>query len=385
MDRSQGNFLARAYRRLLFRTVELYLRTATSEYSIASGTRKVTMTLIALVVAASIVLVPSLRSAADEFGALETLLTALGATYGTVIALVLTLSIIPVERAGEAWSASIVRLAMENEKAAGGSSGLLPLGSVYSPADPASLGWDFVRSVAGLYMAEDEAGFQAEYRLLLQVQEAYSNHLRSVARNNEFGGSALVRDIDRMIKQIGVAIVDLVDKPAPFDRGNLDELVSGFTGFLGFYPSAFREKRSVDARRAEECSDSLVYVGLRFASVGHPIVLRHCIRCVRSIVGSICESIEPANFPALGGVLALLWGVREARVAGNEPDIEHELDRALDRPANVGDGVWRQAQPAVGLRREEFRKRMAEGSEPANRENAETLLRTLMGGIGAGD
>ena len=110
MGRSQENFLARASKRWLFRIAELHLRTATSESSIVSGTRKVTMTLIALVVAASIVLIPSFRSVADEFEAHETLLTALGATYGTVIALVLTLSVIPVERAGEAWSASIVRL-----------------------------------------------------------------------------------------------------------------------------------------------------------------------------------------------------------------------------------------------------------------------------------
>ena len=92
-------------------------------------------------------------------------------------------------------------------------------------------------------MAEDEAGYQAEFRLLLQVQEAYSNHLRNVARNNEFGGSALVREIDRMIKQIGVAIIDLVDKPAPFYQGNHDDLVSGFTKCFGFLRRRFsREK-----------------------------------------------------------------------------------------------------------------------------------------------
>lgn len=201
-----------------------------------------------------------------------------------------------------------VPLAIENENATGGRSGILPLGSAYSPTDPGSLGWEFVRSVAGLYMAKDEAGYQAEYRLLLQIQEAYSNHLRSVARNNEFGRSALVGEIDRMIMQIGVAIVDLVDKPAPFDKGNQDDLISGFTGFFGFYAGAFRDKRSIDGRGVEECSDSLVYLGLRFASIGHPIVLRHCLWCIQSIIRSICDSIEPANFSALGGVLALLWG-----------------------------------------------------------------------------
>ena len=68
------------------------------------------MTLFAVVVAALIVLVPSNRSVADEFESVETVLTALGATYATILALVLTLSIIPIQRAGEAWSASILRL-----------------------------------------------------------------------------------------------------------------------------------------------------------------------------------------------------------------------------------------------------------------------------------
>lgn len=278
-----------------------------------------------------------------------------------------------------------VPLAIENEMAIGGRSGILPLGSAYSPTDPGSLGWEFVRSLAGLYMAEDEAGYQAEFRLLLQVQEAYSNHLRNVARNNEFGGSALVREIDRMIKQIGVAIIDLVDKPAPFYQGNHDDLVSGFTKCFGFYAGAFREKRSIDCREVEECSDSLVYMGLRFASIGHSTVLRQCLWCIQSIIRSICDSIEPANFSALGGVLALLWGVREANVARNEPDIEHELDRALDKPDNIGDDVWQQAQPSIERRREEFRKRLAEGGESPDRENAEALLRQLIGGIGMGD
>ena len=278
-----------------------------------------------------------------------------------------------------------VPLAIENEKAAGGSSGRMPLGSAYSPTDVASLGWEFARSVAGLYAAEDEAGYQAEYRLLLQVQEAYSNHLRSVARSNEFGGSALVREIDRMIKQIGVTIVGLVDRPPPFDQGNQDDLVSGFTGFFGFYAGAFREKRSIDGRRVEECSDSLVYLGLRFASIGHPNVLRHCLWCIQSIIRSICESIEPANFSALGGVLALLWGVRETNVGSNEPEIAYELDRALDKPADVRDDVWQQAQPSIRLRREEFQKRLAEASELPNGDNAEALLRELMGQVAAGN
>ena len=85
-----------------------------------------------------------------------------------------------------------VPLAIENEKAAGRPSGVLPLGHVYSPADTSSLGWVFRRAVADLFMAEDEAGYQVEYRRVLRLQVILSDHVCRVAKNNEFGGSLLV-------------------------------------------------------------------------------------------------------------------------------------------------------------------------------------------------
>ena len=61
-------------------------------------------------IAASILIVPQFRVTVDSFQPLEAVLSQLGATYGTILALVLTLSIIPIQRAAEVWSTSIVRL-----------------------------------------------------------------------------------------------------------------------------------------------------------------------------------------------------------------------------------------------------------------------------------
>ena len=105
-----NSVLARASRRWLIRVAEWHLRQAATDRRVRLNLGRATMTFVALVIAASIVLIPSVRFVANEFETLETVLTALGATYGTVLALVLTLSIIPVQRAGEAWSASILRL-----------------------------------------------------------------------------------------------------------------------------------------------------------------------------------------------------------------------------------------------------------------------------------
>ena len=68
------------------------------------------VSLFSFVIAAAVLLVPQLRATADGFQPLEAVLSQLGATYGTILALVLTLSIIPIQRAAEVWSPSIVRL-----------------------------------------------------------------------------------------------------------------------------------------------------------------------------------------------------------------------------------------------------------------------------------
>jgi hypothetical protein len=68
------------------------------------------ISLISFPIAAAILIVPQLRAKVDNFQPLESVLAQLGATYGAILALVLTLSIIPIQRAAEAWSSSIIRL-----------------------------------------------------------------------------------------------------------------------------------------------------------------------------------------------------------------------------------------------------------------------------------
>ena len=88
---------------LWFRTIMLWKRTAT-----ATGT--VVITMIAIAAGAAVFYFPAARAALDAYQAVDTILIALGATFGTILALVLTLSIIPVQRAAEVWSPSIIRL-----------------------------------------------------------------------------------------------------------------------------------------------------------------------------------------------------------------------------------------------------------------------------------
>jgi hypothetical protein len=68
------------------------------------------ISLVSFTISATIVIAPQLRAKVDNFQPLESVLSQLGATYGAILALVLTLSIIPIQRAAEAWSSSIIRL-----------------------------------------------------------------------------------------------------------------------------------------------------------------------------------------------------------------------------------------------------------------------------------
>lgn len=101
---------ARSSNVLLFRLIKWHLRLALTAPRIPSRVGRAAITLFATLVAACVMLVPPIRAAADQFEPVETVLVGLGATYGTILALALTLSLTPIQRAGEAWSVSILRL-----------------------------------------------------------------------------------------------------------------------------------------------------------------------------------------------------------------------------------------------------------------------------------
>ena len=71
---------------------------------------RVAIMLSGLVASAGLLCIPEVRKVVNDFKPLEGILAQLGATFGTILALVLTLSITPIQRAGEVWSPSIIRL-----------------------------------------------------------------------------------------------------------------------------------------------------------------------------------------------------------------------------------------------------------------------------------
>jgi len=77
---------------------------------IAMALGNIAISVITIVAVSTALCFPESQKALENFQASEAVLTSLGATFGTILALVLTLSLIPIQRAGEMWSPSIIRL-----------------------------------------------------------------------------------------------------------------------------------------------------------------------------------------------------------------------------------------------------------------------------------
>jgi len=73
-------------------------------------TGHVVISILGLIAATGLLCFQPFRTVVDDFKPFEAILASLGVAYATMFALVLTLSIIPIQRAGEVWSPSIIRL-----------------------------------------------------------------------------------------------------------------------------------------------------------------------------------------------------------------------------------------------------------------------------------
>ena len=271
-----------------------------------------------------------------------------------------------------------VPLAMENERAAEPAEAYRPLKHAYDSTDMLSLAWLFGNALRWLYGVNDEPDYRDQYAQVLGLANVVSDHLRRVAKNNQFGASMLVPQIDGLIKHIAVAVADYIEDPAPLDQGNQDELVRGFIRLLAFYPSAFRDKDAIHAPHVEQCCDTVAYIGLRFLSSGRPDVLLNCVWCIESVIESYCRTARSPDYSILGEVFALLWATRQVADARDCADIVTHLDRALAQPPDLTDDQWEQLRNPIRDGRKRLLERLGELDDPPRQDRAESLLRALL-------
>lgn len=84
------------------------LRRSTGQLlSLAKG---VAISIVGVAIALAMIMFSPIKAHIAAFDSLEAILTQMGATYGTILALALSLSITPIQRASEVWSPSVIRL-----------------------------------------------------------------------------------------------------------------------------------------------------------------------------------------------------------------------------------------------------------------------------------
>ena len=271
-----------------------------------------------------------------------------------------------------------VPLALESERTAEAADGYRPLKHVYDSTDMLSLSWLFGNALRWLYQADDKPAYRDQHAQVLGIVDVLSDHLRGVAQNNEFGASVLVPQIDALIRHIAIALTDYIEKPAPLDQGNQDELVRGFIRLLAFYPWAFRDKSAIHPPRMEHCCQTVAYIGLRFLLSGRPDVPSHCVSCIESVIESFCRSAGGRDYFILGDVFALLWAVRDVAAARDCADIVAHLDSALAQPSYLTDGQWEQVRNHIRAGRERLLERLGEGDDSSLQDQVEILLRTVL-------
>ncbi len=270
-------------------------------------------------------------------------------------------------------------LAILNEAMAGRLSMVHPLGKAYGLINQTSLGYLFDQAAATLPKVEADREWINPYHDLIDIADIIADHLRKIAENNEFGESFLIWEIDNLIKHIAIAIGRLIDQPLRTDHGDESELIDKFLRVLAFYWVAFKGKKSISMRRADDCGDSLVFIGLLFFARGHPEVLHASISNIRSILDSYCKIAQPPDYYAIGDMLAHLWGIRMVLVARNNAALTQVVDQALNtKPAALTDEQWQAAQNAILLRRSQLEERLAERTNRLQSDNAEALLRRLL-------
>ena len=271
-------------------------------------------------------------------------------------------------------------LALINETMAGRLSIVHPLGKAYGLINPNSLGYLIAKAAETLPRIQADRDWLNPYRDLVDIADIVSDHLRKIAENNEFGESFLIWEIDHLIKHIAVVIARLIDQPLRPDHDYERELVDKFLWILAIYWVAFKGKKSVSKQRADDCGESMVFIGALFFVRGYPEVLRSCISNIRSILGSYCEIAQPPDYYTIGDLLAHLWAIRMLLVARNNAALTQEADQALaTKPAALSDEQWQAAQHAIALRRGQLEERLAKRDDRLQRpQSAEALLRGLL-------
>jgi hypothetical protein len=279
---------------------------------------------------------------------------------------------------------SLAPLALVNEALSPRLTTTYPLHKVYGLANRDSLAYLFARAAEILPAVDADRAWLNPYRDLVDLMDVIAKHLRKIAESSEFGASFLLWEVDQLIKQLAKVLVALViDKPLRPERADEQDVIDKFKWILAFYWVAFKGKKTVSEQRADDCAESLSYIGLLFYARGHVDVLRTCATNISSILESYCETTKEPDKYVIGDLLAHVWGIRLVLAhRGDAAAALQEVDNRLQtKPRSLADERWQQVQEAILLRRRQLEERLEEDAGPMRGDDGEDLLRRLLGEV----
>jgi hypothetical protein len=256
-----------------------------------------------------------------------------------------------------------------------------PLNMVYALTNENSLGYLFAKAVDALTEVDTERDWLNPYHDVVEVLDIIAEHARKVGEQNEFGGSFMLWELNRMIRHIAMVVAARVREPIREGRGDEDKLTDELRSLLSFYWVAFRRKQTIHERWADECCDTLAYIGITFFELREVEVVRHCASNIRWIFEAYCETARPRSAYAAGDILAHLWELRLLFVRREELELVQFVDGLLEtKPEGLSDDEWEALQRGILLRRNQLEERLRERDRRSLRESAEELLRSILSG-----
>lgn len=270
---------------------------------------------------------------------------------------------------------SLAPFAIVSEALAGPLNLSRALGKVYQPL--ADL---FTNATTILVEVNGERPWVNPYNAVVDIAGVYSDHLRRLGEQNEFGNGFLLWEINYLIKHIASTIAyRIIDHPVRPGHDDEREVIDKLGWILSFCWVAFSKKKSISQQRADELGETLAYVGILFYVRNHADVLQSCVAHIRSILESYCEIASPPDDYAIGDLMTHLWALRLLTAHRSDVTITAVIDGALTkRPQALSEPQWQTAQEAIGRRRLQFEDRIFDLNRRFDQDSPEGLLHTLL-------
>jgi hypothetical protein len=206
----------------------------------------------------------------------------------------------------------------------------------YDLSNRESLGHFVANAVSTI--PQDESEWINPFSDFMELNEAVSQHFRSLADDYDLGQSKLFGHIAQTTKYICHVYLNVLKKTTENPR-HYEQLVAQVPWYLSFFWAAFTRASSINTQDAYEAGNTLASVAMQFYEAGYPKVTIAAADALGSIVRS-CSLKPPKNLYEVGVLSFELWLIRVLAKARGDQDLVAILDRKLVEVKTLPDAEW---------------------------------------------